>query len=86
MFAVVYGLDVVPVPVDGVALAAFERGGLFAVLCPQPRSLAAVFGDLVGLLLLELRRDMRLGPALVGALLRFLLRCPRCRVCCCCVF
>jgi hypothetical protein len=32
-----------------------------------------VFRDLVGLLLLELRRDMGLGPALVGALLRFLL-------------
>ena len=43
------------------------------MLRPQPRSLAAVFGDLVGLLLLELRRDMGLGPALVGAFLRFLL-------------
>ena len=46
---------------------------MFAVLRPQPRSLAAVFRDLVGLLLLELRRDMGLGLALVGALLRFLL-------------
>ena len=43
------------------------------MLRAQPRSLAAVFGDLVGLLLLELRRDMGLGPALVGAFLRFLL-------------
>ena len=43
------------------------------MLRPEPRSLAAMLGDLVGLLLLELRRDMGLGPALVGALLRFLL-------------
>jgi hypothetical protein len=46
---------------------------LFAVLRAQPRGLAALFGDLVGLLLLELRRDMGLGLAFVGALLRFLL-------------
>jgi hypothetical protein len=46
---------------------------LFAVLRAQPRGLAAVFRDLVGLLLLELRRDMGLGPALVGAFLSFLL-------------
>ena len=32
-----------------------------------------MFRDLVGLLLFELRRDMGLGLALVGALLRFLL-------------
>jgi hypothetical protein len=32
-----------------------------------------VFGNLVGLLLLELRRDVSLGPALVGAFLSFLL-------------
>ena len=46
---------------------------MFAVLRAQPRGLAAVFRDLVGLLLFELRRDMGLGPALVGALLRILL-------------
>jgi hypothetical protein len=46
---------------------------LLLVLRPQPRSLAAVFGDLVGLLLPGLRRDIGLGLALVGAFLSFLL-------------
>jgi len=34
LFTVVYGLDVVPVPVNGLALTALKRCGLFAVLCP----------------------------------------------------
>ena len=50
---------------------------MLAVLRAQAVGLAAVFGDLVGLLLPELRLHVGGGPGCLGALLRFMFRLHR---------
>ena len=63
LFAVMDGFDFAPEPVFlGIDLAGEDQIELLTVLRPQPGCLAAVLGDLVGLLLFELHGDMGCGP------------------------